>query len=43
MLQDDEDYNKENFLFILLMSANVAVTLVVMLAACLCCKKKIPK
>ncbi|KNC25088.1 hypothetical protein FF38_11901 [Lucilia cuprina] len=43
MLKDEEDYKKENFLFILLMSANVALTLVVMLAACLCCKKKIPK
>ncbi|KAM7363702.1 uncharacterized protein ACRADG_000504 isoform 2-T2 [Cochliomyia hominivorax] len=43
MLQDEEDYKRENFLFILLMSVNVAITLVVMLAGCLCCKKKIPK
>ncbi|XP_073817689.1 uncharacterized protein isoform X4 [Musca autumnalis] len=44
MLQEnDEDYQKERFLYILLMTVNVSITLVVMLAACLCCKKKLPK
>ncbi|XP_061402184.1 serine-rich adhesin for platelets [Musca vetustissima] len=44
MLQEnDEEYQKERFLYILLMTVNVSITLVVMLAACLCCKKKLPK
>ncbi|XP_011290585.2 serine-rich adhesin for platelets isoform X1 [Musca domestica] len=45
MLQEEnnEEYQKERFLYILLMTVNVSITLVIMLAACLCCKKKLPK
>ncbi|XP_013109845.2 mucin-2 isoform X1 [Stomoxys calcitrans] len=44
MLQENgEEYQKERFLYILLMTVNVSIAFVIMLAACLCCKKKLPK